>query len=58
MITKMMIMTPQDTPGQIASRKVGQSHFFMATDIAERDRQPDGGRAKNRRSARLCHLDG
>jgi hypothetical protein len=32
MITNMMIMTPQDTPGQITSRKVGQSHFLTATD--------------------------
>jgi len=32
MITNLMIMTPRDTPGDIASRKVGQSHFFMATD--------------------------
>jgi hypothetical protein len=32
MITNRMIMTPPDTPGQITSRKVGQSHFLMATD--------------------------
>jgi hypothetical protein len=32
MITNMMITTPQDTPRRIASRKMGQSHFFTATD--------------------------
>lgn len=36
MITKMMIMTPQDTPGQIASRKVGQSHLNLAVDKARK----------------------
>jgi len=30
MITNLMITTPQDTPGQIASRKVGQSQILMA----------------------------
>jgi hypothetical protein len=32
MITNLMITMPQDTPGQIASRKVGQSHLNLAVD--------------------------
>jgi len=32
MITKLVITTPQDTPGQTASRKVGQSHVNLAVD--------------------------
>jgi hypothetical protein len=32
MITNLMITAPLDTPGQITSRKVGQSHRNLAVD--------------------------
>jgi hypothetical protein len=34
MITKEMITAPHDTPDLSPSRKVGQSHFLMATDTS------------------------
>jgi hypothetical protein len=40
MITNIMITPLRDTPGKITSRKVGQSHFLMATDSNVRSRKP------------------